>query len=1264
MFFIDADSAPALPAMTLEPLGKSLVYSATDLVTSAQCQFAALYTLDQLLGRVPRLERVEDPQLRRAAALGEAHEQRVLNRFIATYGSWDPARGQGIYEVQPPQVYTRQALEEKHAETLNVLQAGADVVFQASFFDGSFHGRADFLVKQPDGGYRVVDTKLARTARVPALLQVAAYADQLQQEGIACDPFASLILGNDVESLHELATLTPVFEQKHQRLLQLLTAHRAPGTPPVSWFVEPGSPEITRCGRCDTCRVMVQEHRDMLLTAGMTARSRQAIYERCGVQSIDELASLAGQNQLPGLVRRYAEQAALQTGKSEPDGTATVQREGQEHTLSYKLFPRHSLRMLPRASAGDLFISLLSDPLWHDGQVAHPELAWGLTYGLGAASLPEEPGAQPLFSQFWAANRSAEGRLLADFLGMLHHQRQLHPGLRVYYFGAATLTALQQLAAMHGTGEAYLTDLQRDGVLLDLSEVLRRSMRISTGTRVLADIEPLYATGLEPELDIPVTAFADMSEAEQAGKHEQVEAMRGALARSLYRTGLSLAQLRSWLLELAGRSVDEELVQPAPLADLNELLVQAGRAEDETEAERALRRFVEALDAGGELEPQKQAVAMVATATGYHRRERRQFWWDHFNRLTAPREDWEDTRDVVLLGRLQVVADWHRPERARSTVRLLSGVARLAPGSSVKVGDSGLFAMYARPFPPFLEREARQQALTYAALHEGVLPVEAERAGAFNTEIVELEEIPEHEVGQPNLVRLTVRESLKASDGESAEPYSHLPMALTPGQPIPTQAQEQSLLELAARTARVLPELPAAAGTDLVRRRPPRLVGGSALPRPRDFVETHGSLATVQAIYQAVSQLDRSYVAVQGPPGSGKTFVGSHVIGRLVAAGWKVGIVAQSHAVVENMLLGCISNGGVDPDQIAKGAGKSQTPNFPWREVRNPEVSRFMDEPGGRVFGGTAWDFASDRKFRFEGLDLLVIDEAGQYSLANTLAVARSAKNLLLLGDPAQLPQVTQGTHPYPVDESALGWLSAGRTVLPEEFGYFLDVTWRMHPALCAPVSALSYEGRLASAPSGTERHLEGWEPGVYLRTVEHRGNSTASVEEADEIVALVRRFLGHLWVPHLAAPEQAAPLVPSDIIVVAAYNAQVDTIRAALLEAGLADADGGGVRVGTVDKFQGQEAPVVLVSMAASSAGDSPRGTDFLLSPNRLNVALSRGMWAAVVVCSTRFTDFMPTSPEALALLGAFIRLEQAAQPFPTEGEAGVRPDTPTVRS
>ncbi|MFW0169947.1 AAA domain-containing protein [Rothia sp. P4278] len=1253
MFFIDSETTYAEQEARLEPVGQDLIYSATDIVLSAQCRFATLYTLDQALGRLPRIEISENIQRSRAAALGQAHEERVLADFLNQYGPWNELTGSGVYQVEPPTSYSRQDLQAKRDETLMALHAGADVVFQASFFDGEFHGRADFLVKQENGTYRVVDSKLARTARVPALLQLAAYADQLHSEGISLDPQVSLILGNGVESLHELATITPVFEEKRERFQSLTAAHRLEGQAPVSWQTQGLVPALSRCGRCDICLEMVRLHRDMLLTAGMNPRTRQAIYERCGITTIDELATLAGNKQLPGFVRRYAEQAALQTGVAQPDGRATFRRNGVEDEVTYKLLPRQALRLLPRASAGDLFISLRSDPFWHDEQATNPVLMWGLTYSFAAVHLPEDPGEQPSFSHFWAQSRSAENRLLTDALSMIHHQRQLHPGLRVYYFGASTLAALQELVSLHGSGEAYLTDLQRENVLVDLSEVMRRAMRVSTGTSDLAALEPLYLSGLEEKLDIPATVYADYCQAQTDGQAERVSAMEAALSRDSYRTGLSLLQLRAWLLGLAGRSADQEIAQPAPLVDVNDLLVQAGRAEDESAEERELRRFVQAVDSGGQvegtqLEGTRQAIAMVAAATGYHRRERRQFWWDHFNRLTAPLEDWEDTRDILLLGRLSVVSDWHKPEGARSVSRVLSGVARLAPGSSVKVGNSNLFAMYARPFPPFLEVEARQQALTYAALHEGVLPVEPERAGAFNTEIVELAEIPEEQVGQPHLVKLTVRETLRSFGEEAASPYAQLPLAITPGQPIPTRAQEQSLAELALRTARSLPELPQSAGTDLLLRTPPRLTGGGELPQASEFVESHGSLAGAQAIYRAVSRLKRSYLAVQGPPGSGKTFVGSHVIGRLVDSGWKVGIVAQSHAVVENMLLGCIKNGQVDPDAVAKGAGKSQTPDFPWREVSNADVTRFMDEPGGRIFGGTAWDFASDRKFRGESLDLLVIDEAGQYSLANTLAVVRSAKNLLLLGDPAQLPQVTQGAHPYPVDESALGWLSAGRSVLPAEFGYFLDMSWRMHPALCAPVSELSYEGKLISAPVGEQRHLDGWAPGVYLRTVEHSGNSTFSPEETAEVISLARSFMGQMWTPNRQKPEQSSPLEPEDIIVVAAYNAQVDMIRSALVESGLTDAEGKGVRVGTVDKFQGQEAPVVIMSMAASSAGDSPRGTDFLLSPNRLNVALSRGMWAAVVVCSDRFTDFLPASPESLAQLGAFIRLEQAAQSLP----------------
>jgi uncharacterized protein len=260
-----------------------------------------------------------------------------------------------------------------------------------------------------------------------------------------------------------------------------------------------------------------------------------------------------------------------------------------------------------------------------------------------------------------------------------------------------------------------------------------------------------------------------------------------------------------------------------------------------------------------------------------------------------------------------------------------------------------------------------------------------------------------------------------------------------------------------------------------------------------------------------------------------------------------------------------------------------------------------------------------------------VIDEAGQYSLASTIAAAVAARRLLLLGDPQQLPQVSQGTHPEPVDESALGWLSAGHRVLPPEFGYFLATSWRMHPDVCAPVSALSYDGQLRSHAS--DRSLNGVVPGLHAVPVVHSGNSTSSAQEAAAVVEIVRGVLGRPW----TSANATTPLQADNVIVVAPYNAQVELLRQHLRAAGFGD-----VPVGTVDKFQGREAMVAIVSLAASSAEEVPRGLEFLLLANRLNVAISRAQWVAYLVYSPALTDTLPTSVEGLTQLSAFITLTE----------------------
>ena len=657
----------------------------------------------------------------------------------------------------------------------------------------------------------------------------------------------------------------------------------------------------------------------------------------------------------------------------------------------------------------------------------------------------------------------------------------------------------------------------------------------------------------------------------------------------------------------------------------------------------------------------ERTLAFALAATNYHRRERAPFWREHMRRLYEPVASWAGSRDCAVFESVQVISDWQKATVGSGQVRVLRAVALVGEGSALKVGrDKALYVMYEAAHAPARAVDAMEsQVNTFRHANPGAyVPRTVARVGFFGAHL--LEAAPAEEpVSADGLARvvLVVEERIRVKD----EPHEALPVALAPAATVPTVALEQSLQDFARSVDASLPDVlpaseavgvegspgeaiePAAGGVsaaalDILYRRPPRLVTGGSLPTEADF--SGEDLPMVRAVHAAVCALDSSYVAVQGPPGSGKTFLGSHVIASLVAAGWRVGVVAQSHAVVENMLAAVVERGLFPAERVAKLAGTSQRPDFPWAEWSRATVQQRCAGGAngeGFVFGGTAWNFSNASLFEQASLDLLVVDEAGQFSLANTLAVARSARNLLLLGDPQQLPQVSSAPHPYPVDISTLSWLSGDAPTVDERFGYFLPVSWRMHPQLCAPVSRLSYGGRLASAPAAALRHLEGREPGLQMVPVSHRRCTVRSEVEAAEVVRLAQEFVGARWD---AGDGAVRALTGDDIVVVAAYNVQVDTIVQHLERAGLRDAQGHGVRVGTVDKFQGQQAPVTVVSLAASNAGASGRGAEFLLSPNRLNVAISRGQWCSVLVCSSTIHRFVPATAQQLAVLGDFMVL------------------------
>ncbi len=1158
------------------------MWSASDLKAAAECEFAWLRAIDAKLGRVPAVADPEDLTLERAGRLGDQHERRVLAEYRREFGD-------GVVVIPETRSSDAAGLAEAVRLTRAALASDARVIYQAAFSDVDFVGFADFLVRDESDRWLVQDTKLARHARVTALMQLEAYAVQLDREGAAVSTRVELLLGDGTVSPHLRADIAPVFALRRARLRALIAdrdlAAGAAGAA-LAWGDDRGELRVVACGRCATCDLEVIASRDLLLVAGMRPIQRERL-RAAGVTTIDELASSReapprmAWDTFSGLRTQARLQLQSPAGGVAPlDAPAPFDAAAPEPSVpavpTYEVVLAKAIGALPRPDLGDLFFDFEGDPLYTEG----PARQWGIDYLFGWVDVREQ------YSAIWAHSFAEERAALERFLEFVEVHRRAHPAMHIYHYAPYEPTHLLAMAARYGVGEAAVDRLLREGVFVDLYPIVRRALRVGSRSYSIKKLEPLYMgdevrTSDVQRGDDSIVRYVEARALADAGEAAASEAIFADLADYNRYDCVSTLRLRDWLVE---RAREAGLRPSADVEPEERPYEQSDRA---ARLESLAERAAEAGDEGS-----ATALRLGAAAIDYYPREAKTFWASHFLRMREPLSIWESTRDVVVVDsdRSRVVTDWHRPEGARTDRRLIELRGDVAPGTRLSV-DSSPFALYEAPAP--FPTEARPRLLH---VDRRVRVVEVLDDGAVVEETA-----------------------------LSGYTWSTLPIAVTPAAP-PLAGSQQAAID--AWADGVLAEdggVPADPASDLLARRAPRTLTGGL---------TRGTGDDIGDIVRTLLDLDRSYLAVQGPPGTGKTYVGSHVVARLVRErGYRVGVVAQSHAVVENMLER-IAAAGVPSSQIAKAVKGEASGNEGFTVIAKNGVADFTAaQPSGYVVGGTAWDLTHIGRIPRGGLDLLVIDEAGQFSLASTIAVSMAAPRLLLLGDPQQLPQVSQGTHPEPVDTSALGWIMHDAHVIPPDRGFFLAETRRMRPEVAEPVSVLSYDGALAAHASTSARVLDGVDAGVVPVALTHRRNATASPEEAEAVVALVRDLVGRRWTPDADAPTR--PLEPSDIIVVTPYNAQQVLVEGELAAAGLHD-----VPVGTVDRFQGQEAAVAIVSLAASSGRDAPRGLEFLLLQNRLNVAVSRARHTAYVVYGTGILDDLPRTPDGVARMSAFARL------------------------
>jgi uncharacterized protein len=803
----------------------------------------------------------------------------------------------------------------------------------------------------------------------------------------------------------------------------------------------------------------------------------------------------------------------------------------------------------------------------------------GLEYLFGATV---RNGPTLDFVDWWAHDAAEERAAFEQFIDWLMARWREDPSLHVYHYAPYEPSAMKRLMGRYATREAEVDDLLRHGVFVDLYKVVHQGFIVGAPSYSLKDIEHLYRparTGGVISAGGSTLAYQKWIDEGESRRWEESPILRDI--RDYNKDDCdSLWGLRSWLLDRR-QDGGVEYVPPANAGSEEGSRLTKGTPRPPDEAELLAGRLLARAAARLEREPEEARLdQLVAWLTGFHRRDEKPMWWQMFAR-----------HDMTVVERVEDPGCLARLTRTDT------------PPRSIK---KSLGFEYG--FDPEQETTVKVDDICYVA---GTLDLKCTVA---------------------RLDQESGRVELKVGPGKSLPDE----LCLIPDDYVRATTIKAAVARFAAGWEFGAP--PSSAVADLLRRRAPRVAGhaGGPLVRPGD--ETALRAAEVTA------RLDASTLCIQGPPGTGKTTTAAAIIAHLLRDRKRVGVTGNSHKVILNLMRAVhegLGNGGASAAMFKAGGDEPDDliERGIIRQIEPDDVAGVLGD-GAVLVGGTAWVFS--REELAAGFDYVFIDEAGQVSLANAVAIGLAARNLVLIGDQMQLAQPTQGVHPGESGLSCLEYALHGHATIPADLGIFLGTSYRMHPDVCRFISDAFYDSRLGSSP-GTERHrvlgggagpeiLVGKETGILWVAVAHDGCAQSSEEERVVIRDLVRELLERQVVDRNGGPR---PMSLRDILLVAPFNEQVRRLQSLL---------GPDARVGSVDKFQGQEAPVVIVSMCASTLAEAPRGAGFLLSPNRLNVAVSRAQALAIVVGSPDLLETRCTSVEEMRLVNVLCHLEQYA--------------------
>jgi predicted RecB family nuclease len=1176
--------------------------SATDVSNHLACRHLTELELSAARGERD-LPKWESPDMKVTQELGLRHETKYLKLVqekVATF------------------LNLKDLKDELKAvdETRRAMESGVEAIAQGALLHGRFFGRPDVLRKvhgRPsrfgDWSYEAYDCKLSKETKATTILQLSFYSELLGE--IQRPPNAPTgAPASDSKSKSKSDNSQSTFDFDS---VQIVASDYLPEN---MWVVPPGketAPEQYRvaeysayyrhvkdrlekstnnghgittypepCLHCDVCRWFREcdrQRRDddhLSLVAGIRRQHRDQLL----VWEIDKVAKLATmQHPLP------REKKPLHGSRESYDRVreqARIQVESKDleipkHEPILPVVEKTGFCKLPEPSPGDVFVDLEGDPFVGDS---------GLQYLFGIATIRDGLGAKPVapaplpavFSQLdyqkrWANNPAEEKSAFEWFVDLVMARRKEFPTMHVYHFGGYEPGAFKRLMGLYATREEEIDGMLRAGLFVDLHSVFKQALR--------AGVEEYSLKKLEHFCGFKRTVPPEKSREAMRYIEHRLELDWDEEVPEKYVTDMESYNRDDCFATSALRDwlESQRAAQIAAGQKIDRPPLGDGAPTEELDArQKRVQALVEGLTAGipvdaAERDEKQSATWLLAQLLDFHRRENKATYWEGFRLAELDDDDLLDDR-AGIAG--------------------LKFLKRLAVDRNIPT-DRYSFEKQ--------ETEARVDKKLY-----------------YGPEVSNLGCVVDVDLAA---LTIDIKKTKKTADVHPTSAYVW-------DSPINSDKLADSLLRtgdwVLASTIDAPGQLRAA--RDLLLRKAPRLKHGETLaPLPLE-----GPKETACRI---VSALDHSVFAIQGPPGAGKTFTGARMICQLVKQGKKVAVTALSHKVIRKLL-----------DEVLEAADEDNVPNVRCMQKcsdddgldpipgiatvdDNADALTALQQGTANVMGATSWMWP--RAEFFESVDALFIDEAGQMALADVVAAGQAAHNLILIGDPQQLERPLKGSHPVGAEKSALEHLIGEHKTIPADKGMLLPETWRLHPNICDFTSEMFYEARLRPH-AGLDQRVIGGHPwmngaGLWFVPTNHTGCRNSSPQEVEIIKKIVSSLVAH-GVDWFRTATTKKQMMLEDVLVVAPYNAQVSDLLTGLPK---------GAKVGTVDKFQGQEAPVVIYSLTTSTPEDAPRGMEFLYSLNRFNVATSRAQTAVIVVGNPLLFEPDCKSPRQMQLANAF---------------------------